>query len=53
MKKGRIRVSVLAALIILGIAVSYAVFRFLVVDDCLDAGGRWVDVRCEGARSGE
>lgn len=30
-------------------------FDFLVVDDCLDAGGRWLssEMRCEGARAGE
>ncbi|MBU6408681.1 MAG: hypothetical protein KGS44_16400 [Alphaproteobacteria bacterium] len=32
----------------------YFVFDFLVVDDCLDAGGRWLsdEMRCEGARAG-
>ncbi len=37
------------------VVVGYAIFDLLIVDDCLDAGGRWLwsEMSCEGARADE
>ncbi|HYC68195.1 hypothetical protein [Brevundimonas sp.] len=45
----------LIGLVILGVVMAvWLIARsdFVARDDCLDAGGRWADGECEGARPG-